>query len=175
MQQLFDGDGEAVLLVDASNAFNSLNREAMLHNLQVICPAFATCVINYYRAPAALFVGGESILSTEGTTQGDPLSSAIYALIERARRTDANQIWFADDSCAECKLNILLNWWKVLCTSGPLCGYYVYAPKSWLVVKERFYDDALRLFQGTGVQVSKEGRPLLGAPLGSPTFVKEYS
>ena len=68
MQQLFDGDGGAVLLVDASNAFNSLNREAMLHNLQVICPAFATCVINYYRAPAALFVGGDSILSTESTT-----------------------------------------------------------------------------------------------------------
>ena len=80
MQQLFDGDGEAVLLVDASNAFNSLNREAMLYNPQVICPAFATCVINYYRAPAALFVGGESILSTEGTTQGDTLSMAIYAL-----------------------------------------------------------------------------------------------
>ena len=77
MQQLFDGDGEAVLLVDASNAFNSSNREAMIHNPQVICPAFA---INYYRAPTALFVGGESILSTEGTTQGDPLSMAIYSL-----------------------------------------------------------------------------------------------
>ena len=103
---------------------------------------------------------------------------AIYALatlplIERARRTDANQIWFADDSCAEGKLNVLLNWWKVLCTSGPLYRYCVNAPKSWLVVQERFYDEALRLFQGTGVHVTKEGRPLLGAPLGSPAFVKE--
>ena len=29
---------EAVLLVNASNAFNSLNREAALHDIQYICP-----------------------------------------------------------------------------------------------------------------------------------------
>lgn len=33
---------EAVLLVDASNAFNSLNRRVALHNVQVLCPSFTT-------------------------------------------------------------------------------------------------------------------------------------
>ena len=37
---------EAVLLIDANNAFNSLNREAALHNIQILCPSFATILIN---------------------------------------------------------------------------------------------------------------------------------
>ena len=40
-------DVEAVLLVNASNAFNSLNREAALHNIQFSCPTLATtCTAN---------------------------------------------------------------------------------------------------------------------------------
>ena len=50
-----------------------------LHNIQD-CPAFATCVINYYRSSAQLFVGGETLLSAEGTTQGDPLSMPFMPL-----------------------------------------------------------------------------------------------
>ena len=42
---------EAVLLVDASNAFNTLNREVALHNVQYICPSLATALINTYRVP----------------------------------------------------------------------------------------------------------------------------
>ena len=30
--------GEAVLLVDASNTFNSVNRNEFLHNIEIICP-----------------------------------------------------------------------------------------------------------------------------------------
>ena len=40
---------EALLLVDASNTFNSLNRRCALLNIQHICPAFSTVVINTYR------------------------------------------------------------------------------------------------------------------------------
>ena len=39
MRQVFESmEDEAVLLVDASNAFNSLNRQAALHNIQHLCP-----------------------------------------------------------------------------------------------------------------------------------------
>ena len=72
VQSAFESDeNEAVLLADASNAFNSLNRQVALHNIQRICPSLATILINTYRAPTELFVDGDTILSQEGTTQGD--------------------------------------------------------------------------------------------------------
>ena len=47
----------AVLLVDADNAFNRLNREVALHNIQYTCPPLATILGNIYRVPSRLFVG----------------------------------------------------------------------------------------------------------------------
>ena len=54
---------KAVLLVDASNAFNSLNRNHALHNIQFECPAISTFLINTYREPSKLFIDGEVIYS----------------------------------------------------------------------------------------------------------------
>ena len=81
-------DCEALLLVDASNAFNALNRQTALRNIMSLCPSLATVLINSYRAETDLFVGGDVIKSCEGTTQGDPLAMPMYAtatvpLIER--------------------------------------------------------------------------------------------
>ncbi|CAM1327173.1 Uncharacterised protein r2_g3614 [Pycnogonum litorale] len=72
MRQIYeDNETEAVLLVDASNAFNSVNRMATLHNISIICGIY---VKNCYMAPARLFIiGGKEILSQEGITQGDTL------------------------------------------------------------------------------------------------------
>ena len=70
MRELFEHDNsDAVLLIDASNAFNSLNRAAALHNIKVLCPSIATYAINTDREPARLFiVGGQELRSSEGTT-----------------------------------------------------------------------------------------------------------
>ena len=73
MRAIFcDDSTEAVLLVDASNAFNSLNRQVALHNIQAICPPLANILINTYRQDIPLFIDGRHIFSSEGTTQGDP-------------------------------------------------------------------------------------------------------
>ena len=106
MNSLFQHEEtDAVLLVDASNAFNSLNRAATLHNIKIVCPAVATFAINTYRASARLFVtGGKELVSAEGTTQGDPLAMCLYALslqplISRLQAvSQAKQCWFADDA-----------------------------------------------------------------------------
>ena len=72
---------EAVMLIDVSNAFNSINRKAFLHNVKVICPSIATFTNNCYCSPARLFVvGGTEIQSAEGTTQGDPIAGLVYAI-----------------------------------------------------------------------------------------------
>ena len=74
-------DTDAALLIDASNAFNALNRATALHNIRVLCPVIAVYAINTYRKSARLFItGGKEILSAEGTTQGDPLAMGLYAL-----------------------------------------------------------------------------------------------
>ena len=79
---MFNEDStEAVLMVDALNAFNSIKREAFLHNTKVLCPALATFIDNCYSIPSDLFVqGGKRLKSLEGTTQGDAAAMAIYAL-----------------------------------------------------------------------------------------------
>ena len=106
MRNIFDaGETDAVLLIDASNAVNALNRAAALHHIRVLCPTLATYVINTYRQPARLFItGGEELISAEGTTQGELLSMSLYAislqpLITRLHVSSvAKQCWFADDA-----------------------------------------------------------------------------
>ena len=46
MKEIFDDEQtDAVILVDASNTFNSLNRNAALHNMQILCPQFSAISI----------------------------------------------------------------------------------------------------------------------------------
>ena len=79
-QNFENGDTDAVLLVDASNAFTSLNRAVALHNISILCPSLGTIAVNTYRAAGNLFIDGEILYSYEVTTQGDPLAMAIYAI-----------------------------------------------------------------------------------------------
>ena len=46
----------------------------------IFCPPLANLLINCYRSPSLLFVGGSVLISEEGTTQGNPLSIPLYAL-----------------------------------------------------------------------------------------------
>ena len=62
---------EAVLLLDATNAFNTLNRNAALSNVNKKCPPLAKVLINTYRHNPQLYVDYKTLLSKEGTTQGD--------------------------------------------------------------------------------------------------------
>ena len=114
LRSLFACDAtEGVLLVDATNAFNALNRRVTLLNSQVVCPPMARLLINTYRSPAHLVTtSGEMLSSTKGTTQGDPLAMAMYAiglapLIRQLKSPGAQQIWFADDSAAGSNLIVL--------------------------------------------------------------------
>ncbi|XP_065902627.1 uncharacterized protein [Dysidea avara] len=173
-----EGSTEAVLLVDASNAFNSLNRLVALHNIRQLCPPLSTILINIYRSPASLLVSGEVILSEEGTTQGDPLAMPMYALatvplINQLHGT-VDQVWYADDACACGSIQDLLIWWNQLRIKGPAFGYFVNAPKTWLVSKERFHSIATTLFSDTDVQITSAGRPYLGAAIGSNAYVQEF-
>ncbi len=82
MRQAFRADEiEGALLVDATNA---INRQTALHNISVICPPLAQVLHNTYQASVRCVIPGSGgVSSSEGTTQGDPLAMAMYALAVR--------------------------------------------------------------------------------------------
>ena len=175
MQQLFSlPQFDAVIQVDACNAFNSLNRQTALRNILHLCPPLAKVLINTYRVDTNLYINGETILSQEGTTQGDPLAMAMYAISHRLMTEDTKQAWFADDASAAGDLHALRRWWDHLIRIGPEYGYYPNAPKTWLIVKEESYVQAQAVFRGSGILITKEGKRHLGAAIGNDAFREEY-
>ncbi len=155
-------DCEAALLVDA---FNRLNRKLALHNIQRICPSFATILTNTYRSPTDLFIDGETIYSQEGTAQGDPLAMPMYALatIPLIKSIDGNvtQLWYADD---------LWIWWEKPNLHGPQYRYHINPS---LIVKKDV--SLIERFTNTGLKVTSDVRAYLGSAIGSDSFVQSYS
>ncbi|CAH3146181.1 unnamed protein product [Porites lobata] len=182
MRELFEHDNSnGVLLIHASNAFNSLNRAAALHNIRVLCPSIATYAINTYREPARLFiVGGQELRSSKGATQGDPLVMSLYAislqpLITRLQvKSAASQCWYADDAAGCSSLGDVKTWWDKLMVSGPPLGYFPNPQKCWLIVKPEKERPAKEIFSETTINITTEGRKHLGAALGSRDFFEEY-
>ena len=178
MREAFLNEGsEAVLLVDARNAFKSLNREAALHNIHHLCPSLSPIIINIYREATELFVDGIVLFSEEGTTQGDPLAMPLYALaitplISRLGDiSDVVQVWYADDASAAGSLSSIRSWWDHLSSMGPTFGYFANASKTWLITKDSLLGKAREIFHDTQVNITSQGRPHLGAPLGSQDYV----
>ena len=169
---------EGILFADTSNAFNSLNRAVALQNIQHLCPVFSTVLINTYCSPAALFVDGDVLYSNEGTTQGDPLAMPFYALATLPLICKLSksvvQAWYADDAYACGELHDLHLWWDQVLQFGPPFGYFPNAEKTWLVVKEQFLDHARHLFSDTCINVTAEGRPYVGAAIGSRAFSENF-
>ena len=185
MRTAFESEAaEAVILVDAANAFNNINRKSLLHNIQVLCPIFSTYVTNCYRVPARLFViGGVELKSNEGTTQGDPIGMAVYAIgitplldimLSTIAEIHDQMAAFADDVTSVGKLLSLKKWWVEITSIGPHFGYFPQPTKSWLIVKEEYLDVAKDLFRETNIQISKEGERHLGDVIGSEDFKKQH-
>ena len=154
------------------NAFNSLNRRAALTKIRRFCPLLSTVQISMYRVdPAQLFIGGQTLLSREGTMQGDLLTMAMYRSVVLpliCRIADhCKQVWYADDATGGGRILQLRSWRDALCEIGPSFGYYPNAKKTWLVVKEEHLQRANRVFHDASVQITVEGHRLLGAPLGT--------
>ena len=133
MSEIFaEEETDAVLLVDAVDTFNSINRKVMLHNIKFICPAMAVYTYNCYSTASRLFLqGGKEISSAEGTTQDDPIAMPLYAvaiapllqMIKSDDAQDVRHVAFADDLCGAGKLVQLRSWWDNIVVHGPHLGY----------------------------------------------------
>ena len=180
MHQVYQSSStEAVILVDACNVFNSLNRETALLNILHLCPSLAKILVNTYQDDVQLFIDEDTLLSQEGTTQEDSLAMAMYAVtitpfIRSLEDDEIKQVWFADDSAAGGGLAGLRRWWDLIVEKGPAYGYYPNPTKTCLVAKEENIEMAKKVFQGTGISVTEEGKRHLGAAIGTQAFVESY-
>ena len=183
MQKIFQDDTtDAVLMIDATNAFNCMNRSVALHNTYIICPSIATYVSNTYRFPSRLSVaGGGEIKSQEGTTQGDPLAMPWFSLnttpiiqFLRNEVPSVKQVWLADDASAGGKLQVLLEWYNLIKSQGEKNGYYANAGKCWLIVKSPEMEEEAKNLFGESVNITVKGQRHLGAVLGPTEYKDKY-
>ena len=128
-----------------------------------------------------LYMDGDTLYSQEGTTQGDPLAMPMYALATiplikklRAEVSEVKQVWYADDAAGASTICSLKQWWDRLCAIGPLFGYHPNATKTWLITKEDLHAEAKNVFKDTDIQITTEGRPYLGVPLGTDEYRKSF-
>jgi hypothetical protein len=175
MSDLFNensGNGWGTLLVDASNAFNSVNRVAALWNVRLRWPRCARFLFNTYRGYSVMVIQGAKNLlhSQEGVTQGDPLSMLMYAmailpLIQSLDVSRVTQNWYADDASAIGSLTDLKEWFVSLMQKGPAYGYLPEPHKSFLIVTREFEQSAKEIFDDLGVTVVN-GQRFLGGFIG---------
>ena len=58
-RMLESNETEAILMIDAENAFNSINRKVLLRNIDYLYPVITTFLYNCYAISARLFIIGE--------------------------------------------------------------------------------------------------------------------
>ena len=176
-----EGEGWGVLMIDATNAFNCINRQAALWNTRILWPSCSLFLFNTYRgwAPLVIKDSKELLYSKEGVTQGDPLSMFVYAvatipMIDSVGRPDEGRdVWYADDASASCSLSSVKEWFSALLHTGPSYGYHPEPRKCILVVNPDHLDSAREMFNGFGVQVKTSHR-LLGGVVGDQTGMLSY-
>ena len=184
IRDIFESDhSQGFIQIDASDAFNSINRTLLLHNIEIIFPEIANYFFNCYCKPSRFFVtGGKEIESQEGTTQGDSIAMGMYALglmpllttaVHTMTNAEITQIAFADDVTGIGEIRHLRNWWEIILTMGPYLGYHVNESKSWLATKEEYFDLAKQFFQDSAIKITANGHRHLGAIIGTADTTKK--
>ena len=82
--------------------------------------------------------------------------------------------WYSDDASACGQISHLRSWWIQISSFGPPFGYFPNASKTWLVVKEQYFKHAQMLFANTCVNITTDGRPHLGAAIGTSNYITQY-
>ena len=150
-RRFLEDRAERTLLIDARNAFNSLNGDMALKNIRKLCPSIYTAIRNSYKTPSDFFLDKRVIKSEEGTTQRDPIAMAMYGaatlpLIDMLEDQNLTYRWYADDGNVAGSLESLRVVLDMLYEHGGAIGYNVI--KCHLITKPEFFQKTNKVFFG---------------------------
>jgi len=161
------------LKVDFSNAFNCVNRSAILKAVATHLPPALPFITWCYSSPSILLWNGQQILSSEGTQQGDPLGPLLFCLvllsISQSITTQVPDLslhfWYMDDGNLAGPPNKILQAWHIIQDLAPQVGLQLNPRKSELILfNNEVNDDILNL----GLCIHQTGNfDVLGAPIGN--------
>ncbi|KAK9080544.1 hypothetical protein SSX86_000302 [Deinandra increscens subsp. villosa] len=164
----FHTDGSlAMLTVDFSNAFNLVDRTALLREVRTQCPSISPWVDFLYGQPSRLYVGDGHIWSTTGVQQGDPLGPLLFALVLHPlvhRIRDSCQLpfhaWYLDDGTIIGDAMEVARALDIIRSEGPALGLVLNIKKT-----EVFWPSCNGVKLQAGLFPDDIGRPELGVKL----------
>ena len=164
-------ESRCTLLVDFSNAFNSIDRGLMFEEARARIPSMSSWLECCYGSQPVLFLGEHTILSCCGVQQGDPLGPlgfvvALHPIVERIKREVPGLLlnsWYLDDGT-------LCGSPRDICSasSSPSHGLFLNRSESHLFVPAEASCD-YSMFPPE-IPVCNGGFCLLGSPFGSASF-----
>ena len=169
-------DSRCALLLDFSNAFNSIDRALMFREVRAHIPALSAWVESCYGAQPRLLFGEHVILSRCGVQQGDPLGPLLFALtlhpiVERIHQEVRElriNVWYLDDGTLCGPPEALFQALKIVEEDGPAGGLRLNRAKSLLFIPDDVVSSCDCL--PPDVPITRSGFCLLGIPIGPPEF-----
>ena len=170
------------LLLDFSNAFNSIKRDCVIEAVRQHCPKAALWVESCYGQASHLHFGGITIESSTGVQQGDPLASLLFALVLlslllrlKADCSDLLHVFYLDDGTLCGKREVLQRAFDLIRTEGPAIGLVLNPAKSliWCGSEVPEGVDSLDPLDRGIPRAPAGGFSLLGAPIGDIPFSRD--
>lgn len=174
-----DNVQRCTLLLDFSNAFNSINRESMFVEFRRRLPGLSAWIEYCYSGQPLLHFGDDVIYSCTGVQQGDPLGPLGFALtlhpVIKQIKAEAPSLimnaWYLDDGTLMGQPDVLSTALWVVERVGPSLGLHLNHTKSLLFVPSQC--DASRSPLPSDIPLRQDGFCLLGCPISPPSFCEE--
>ena len=166
-------DSDNILLkIDFKNAFNSVRRDVLLHEVYKLFPQIYPFIYQAYASSSNLFFGNETLFSKEGVQQGDPLGPFLFSLsinnLISSCKSDYN-MWYLDDGTLGGKADVVFSDFQKILSAENSLGLKVNPAKCELISLNSIIDvNVLKMFEGIAPEIKsvKHGNmTLLGAPV----------